>query len=536
MTAPSPRSLCRLAPATAAVVLAIASGVAAVRYGSSVAGGADSYGYVSQADLWVQRQLRMHEPLVREVPWPSADWTLSPLGYRPAFERNGDIVPIYPPGLPLTMAVFRVLGGSRAPFLVVPVLGALGICLTYWLGARVSGPSSGLLAAAWLATSPTFLFSLMSPMSDVPAMTWWLLAVVLLTLDGRAAALASGLVAGLGVMTRPNLVPLAVVLTLWTARGLMRERSLAGPSAQRIALFIAGVIPGCVAIGLLFDSWYGSPFQSGYEPLGSVYSWSHARPNALNYSRWWLETLSPLALLAFVAPWSMSRSAAKGRLGQRRARDLAWMSLAFFAVVLGTYVFYLPFDAWWFTRFLLPAYPLLVVSSAAVLATNLDRMRPATRAVVASALCLGLMAWGITSASHRGTFAFGEGELKYPRVARFIAVRLPQRAVILTKQHSGSVRYYAGRLTVRFSLLEPGWLDAAIDYLQIRGRPLYILVEDWEQAEFRARFADHTPIGRLDWPPLAEYRGPSGGTVYVYAPRDRARYLRGDSIVTEPIR
>jgi hypothetical protein len=370
----------------------------------------------------------------------------------------------------------------------------------------------------------------------VPATTWWLLSIVLLALGRRAAALASGLTTGLAVMTRPNLVPLAGVLALWALRSVIRERSITGRSAQRVALFVTGVLPGCAAVGLLFDHWYGSPFQSGYEPLGSLYSWAHARPNTQNYSRWLLESLTPLALLALVAPWVMARSDSEDDLGRAGARDLAWVTLLFFAVLFATYVFYLPYDAWWFTRFLLPAYPLLVVSSAAVLTRSLSHIRRATQAVVVGALCFGLAVWGLTSANRRGTFAFGEGELKYPRVARFISARLPPRSVILAMQHSGSVRYYADRVTVRFSLLEPGWLDAAIDYLRTRGRSPYILVEDWEREGFRARFAAHTPTGRLDWPPLAEYRGPSGGKVYLYAPGDRIRYVRGEPIVTERIR
>ena len=505
-----------------ALLCTVATAVLALTTGSHVAGGADSYGYLSQADLWTRGSLRVSQPLVHQVPWPSADWTLSPLGYRPAFDRNGDIVPIYPPGYPLTMALFRSVGGPRAMFLVVPLLGALGVWCTYWLGRRVAGPLAGALSAVWLASSAAFLNSLLAPMSDVPAMTWWLLAVVALTSVRRVAALAAGLAASAAILTRPNLAPLAVVLAiplLWSA---FRERTISGPAARRAVLFAVGVIPGCVAIGLLFNSLYGSPLQSGYDRFGAMYAWAHAWSNVPNYATWLIETATPLIALAAVAPWAIGRGH-------------AWLALGFFAVLFASYAFYLEFDSWHFVRFLLPACPLLIVSSAAVVSKALARLHPGRRALAAGVISVGLAAWGVTLAERRQVFTIPDGELRYERVARFIVTRLPERTVVITLQHSGSIRYYADRTTVRYDRLEPRWLDPAIDYLREQGRSPYILLEDWEEPAFRARFAERSALGRLDWPPAAEYRTAGGTRVHLYAPGDRARFVRGEPVVTERI-
>ena len=51
--------------------------------------------------------------------------------------------------------------------------------------------------------------------------------------------------------------------------------------------------------------------------------------------------------------------------------------------------------------------------------------------------------------------------------------------------HSGTVRYYAGRVTLRFDLLDPAWLDRAIAWLEARGHHPYILLEDWERRSSR---------------------------------------------------
>jgi len=54
--------LLALAPALLAAILGLF-------FGSHVASGADSYGYVSQADLWLRRTLIVEEPLASEAPW-----------------------------------------------------------------------------------------------------------------------------------------------------------------------------------------------------------------------------------------------------------------------------------------------------------------------------------------------------------------------------------------------------------------------------------------------------------------------------------
>jgi len=47
------------------------------------------------------------------VPRPQAEWSLSPLGYRPGL-GPGLIVPTCPPGLPLVMAAAAGIGGPGA--------------------------------------------------------------------------------------------------------------------------------------------------------------------------------------------------------------------------------------------------------------------------------------------------------------------------------------------------------------------------------------------------------------------------------------
>ena len=78
---------------------------AGLRWGAMVAGGADSYGYVSQAGYWQRGGVVVQEDIIRPSPWPGAALTWSPLGYRPSPHRPDAIVPLYAPGLPLLMAL-----------------------------------------------------------------------------------------------------------------------------------------------------------------------------------------------------------------------------------------------------------------------------------------------------------------------------------------------------------------------------------------------------------------------------------------------
>src|SRR6266851_7141320 len=99
-------------------------------WGTHAAGGADSYGYVSQADLWLTGHLRIDQRSFQPPVWPFDDWSFAPLGYKPGPEPH-TIVPTYSSGLPLLMAGAKFVGGSIGLYSVVPLLGGLAVLLTF---------------------------------------------------------------------------------------------------------------------------------------------------------------------------------------------------------------------------------------------------------------------------------------------------------------------------------------------------------------------------------------------------------------------
>ena len=101
--------------AACAAAVAVAVAYAGLRWGVLVAGGSDSYGYVSQAELWRRGTLVVRQEIVRRTPWPLAADTWTPLGYRPSPHVRDGYVPLYAPGLPL-LANRPLVAGEPAAY------------------------------------------------------------------------------------------------------------------------------------------------------------------------------------------------------------------------------------------------------------------------------------------------------------------------------------------------------------------------------------------------------------------------------------
>ena len=280
-----------------------------VAHTSRVAGGADCYGYVSQAELWMRGQLIQTDPLAFTLASRVSPLVFAPLGYQVGPSR-GSIVPLYPPGLPLLMAAAGLAFGREAMFLVVPVCGGLLVMLTYAIGRFVGDRFTGLLSASLLATSPSFVLQLIQPMSDVPASAAWAAAVAFGTWGaGAGPALGSGLAVSVAILVRPNLAPLACAVALLV---VLRP----GPRRLRcVAAFAAGLVPGIVTLAAVNHALYGSPFLSGYGPVRGYFDVAHVAPNLVLYPRWILETQGPFVFLALLAPlvWRRGGPTGSGR-------------------------------------------------------------------------------------------------------------------------------------------------------------------------------------------------------------------------------
>ena len=530
-----------------AILLALCPAIAGIARNSWTAGGADQYAYVSQADLWLQRNLTVQVPLAATAPWPEALLTFMPHGFRPAVSGPA-LVPVTAPGLPLMMAAVKAIAGHCAMFLVTPLSGALLVWITFAIGRRVGSDGVGL-AAAWLvATSPAVLAMLVSPMSDVPAAAFWASAIYFTLGTSARSALAAGLAASAAILIRPNLAPLAAILVLWkfwiamaglkasTTKGASttKEASTTADRATRVvptfrsALLpmIAGTLPGCLFIAWINNALYGSPLASGYGSLSVLFSLSHIPTNVARYGRWLVESQTPIAAVGIVALLLPVQSIWRTRERQQVAHLLGAIVIAVWAL----YLIYTPFEAWWFLRFLLPAWPAMCLGSAAVL-VRMAQARHFSLRIIACATLAGVGAHNLYYASTHGAFPTGEGEHRYVSIAKMVEQATAPSAVIFTGQHSGPIRYYAGRTIIRFDFLDRAWLDRAVQWLNAGGRRPYFLLEEWEMTEFQQRFSGSNALGTIALSPVVDYRAPGvPGHVYLFDPGQP----EGGPLITTP--
>ena len=522
-----------------AAVAALAVLVVALAWNSRAAGGSDSSCYVLQSEAFARGELTLANPLPGVLPGATPGM-FAPTGFVPSRITPFTAVPICGPGLALAMAAASRIGGRDAVFLVVPVCAALAVWLTFVLGRRLDDEVTGAAAAVLLATSPILIYQSVQPMSDVPAAAVWLAALTATARGDRRGQILGGVCASLAVLMRPNLALIVIPLVFLSFRSFRppstRSRSLRPGKAEATALgsvvsafrrnvlFLLAIAPGLAVMAWLNTARYGSPLASGYGSTDVLFSFAHVGSNLARYPRWLIETETPLLVLALLAPWW-----ARGHPGRA---SLVWVSLTAVALTFATYLAYTVFDDWWYVRFLLPALPVLVVLSVAVLLAP-ARRRPVVRVGAAIAACALVGAWHLHAARTRHVLDLQALESRFAITGRYAGRALPANAVVLAVQQSGSIRYHGGRATIAWDAIPPRALEATIAELTAAGRPAYVALEDAEEPGFRARFSTQ-PYGALDWPPHAEIQGAVRVRLYDFG--ERAAYVSGRRVATEYVR
>jgi hypothetical protein len=499
--------------AAAAAVTAAGLLAFALAWTSRAAGGSDSSCYVLQAEAFARGHATLDNPVARQLPgMPVA--VFAPTGFLPAREY-GRAVPICAPGLSLVMAAAYLVHPS-AVFAVVPVTAALLVWLTFVYGRRVDDEVTGAWAAVLVACSPIVLYQSVQPMSDVPAAAAWMAALVCAARRDDHGALGAGVCASLAVLVRPNLALLVVPLPLLfmefrpTADATRMSLSVFRRNIVRLAVFGLALLPGAALMLALNAVRYGSPLASGYGSTDALFSAAHVYANLLRYPRWVMETQTPFVLLALASPTALWRD--------RSRAWLALVSLLCAALLVATYFAYTVFDDWWYIRFLLPALPMAIGLSVAVLRGAARRLPSSAARVFVAAICLTVAVFGVRVALARHVTELQALESRFRLAGEYAGRALPADAVVIAVQESGSVRFHGRRDTIAWDAIEPDALDDTIARLRALGRPVYLALEDAEEPWFRLRFGGQR-FGGLDWAPAATIDAP--GRVRVYATAQR---------------
>ena len=427
------------------------------------------------------------------------------------------------------MAGAKLVGGQAAMFLSGTALRCrAGACDVRDRPPPRVEPLAGLVAAWLVMASPTYLFMLALPMIDVPVAALWTVAFLFL-LRGNTVLVANGrrphsrdlralrtalrvvnaLLAGLDPLTLAPLVRLVVPASGCCSTGAGRARRRVPTRRDADRAVLCAVASASVAIAMLFKHWYGSPLQSGYGGLDVLFAWSNIVPNLRNYFSWLVETQTIFALAGLLAV--SCRCRASGR-NAPIAGSSSIIGL-FVAVLWAEYCIYLGFDAWWFLRFLLPAWPFMMLGLAALLLAVARRVAQ-FGFVVVTWLVVGSGRYTFDIGQARGAFTLRQSDRQYVAAAQLTRSMTPENSVVFTLLHSGSMRYYGGRMTMRFDLLDKEWLDRAVAWLAERGIASYVLLDGPEVDDFRARFAINSWFDGSTILPLFTIKGPPALELY----------------------
>jgi hypothetical protein len=363
-----------------------------------------------------------------------------------------------------------------------------------------------------MAVSPVFLYHIMWPMSDVPATAAWALAMAF-ALHRRPWL--SGTMVGAALAIRPNLVLLTIGVGLVaTSRSSIThdEETVSAVGQRPLGLFALGILPAAVGVGLLNTGWYGAPWNFGYP--GGLFSFRNIWPNAVQYSRWLVQTQTPFVFLAIPPLLSRRFAPANTSIQDPTVR------IGLLSFVSAIAVSYLPysrfgFDEWTYARFILPGIPVLLIAALGCLRSAKDRFGSKYSVVLLTLVVPLVFAWELTAAKSLGAFSIGNDLDHGVVVARDVSELTPEGSVLFSMFHSGTARYYGHRMTVRYDWLPEDALDAAVDILNTRGLRSYFLLESWEIELARQRFGDRSAIGRLDQPPVKQWNF-SNGMVALY--------------------
>ena len=266
------------------------------------------------------------------------------------------------------------------------------------------------------------------------------------------------------------------------------------------------------AIALLNNTWYGGPFRSGYGTSDALYSLSTLWPNLQRYPAWLVRSHSIVALL-FLAPLFLMK---------RPGLDRRGVLLLLYGVIAATWLSYLPyfvFEEWWYLRFLLPAIPATLILVAVGIRASARAVADPWGRLFATVLAAVLLTTEVRFAHAQNLPEMRQGEDRYVELGLFVKNTLPANAIVLAIQHSGSARFYSGRPTIRFDLIDDAWVTRAGSALVNAGYQPYAIFEDWELPQVRGRLGLPDEAS-LPWRLVARLREPVGVNVFALAPGD----------------
>jgi len=467
-----------------------------------IAGPNDSGGYLNLAKTLARgdvlgswRALPLDDPAARD-----------PSLYLPSTAKlnaRGEMVPEYPPGLPLLIALASTVLPLAVATSVVLWLHLIAGVLVTRFAARVFGlPDGWAWLAAWLiGLNSVYLFHTLQPQSDGPSLVWITAAVACAwrAREQSGYAWLAGGATAIAVLLRPAnvLCFLPVLACLYDRPKLLLRLALAG-------------LPAALWLFWFNHRLYGSPLLTGYGKVVDWWAWRYIPPTLVAYARWLPEIFTPVILLAFAAPWV------------RALRSHAGVVLTLWAG--GFLVFYVCYWAtysdWFNMRFVLPGMPALVIGGLVALRHwSADRtwefFPTARRSPIwpTVALCAALLGITVSHGWRNDLLLFVHACASHRAPVLWFEERVAGRAAVIAEHASNAVWHYSKR---HFLLRRTHPAVKSPEFLarvEAAGIPVYALNQHWERPDyvFGPQQGDGLPDLPGRWEPVAtlwrgEYR------------------------------
>jgi hypothetical protein len=408
-------------------------------------GAADWYGYYAESLLFRQGQLTM------KTAYPPAQYpAFAPLGFYVAGDK---IIPQYPPGFPLLMALFGLIG---LEFYVNALAGVLTVLLVYLILRNSVSRGMALLFASLWAFLPITMYISVRIMSDLIATLFILLTYYFFT---RNKIFWSGVAFSYAVVVRPTSVLFFIIFLplLFKKKRFWHF------------CFSAGIIG--FLYGLYNWAVFGKPWITGYQGVANELTGTVFFHHFIYYGKTILILMTPLLLIP--ALWALVRRKPHG-----------WF---YFFWLVSFWIFYSFWksgaDSWWYLRFLLPGLPAFFILSAIGMQdirAQLLAWKPRWQTLLNSAsvlILLLLLPYFCTYSIRNWVFFADKGEMYYQATKKMQSL-VPPDALVGGIEMSGPIRLYAGMESFRWD--QPQSFKLMYDFLK-KKRPLYLLIEPWNK-------------------------------------------------------
>lgn len=426
--------------------------------GASYAGGSDASGYFNSTHLFSQGQI--HAPILTIPHFTPSDGNYffqQPLGFTSNSEDQ-TLLPTYPPGLPLHLLIAtQFVSWDHAAILINVLSSLLSGVVIFLLGRKFCHlkPFWAVAATCLIWACPLFVFFALQPMTDVLSTAWCLLAFysAMHFRNHVAWSVLTGAAVGIAVLVRPTnlivMIPILFILRL---------------DLKSWFFLILGGIP--FAGFQIFYNYiaYGKALTTGYGDISSIMKSDFVGHNALHFTHWIPQLLSPTVLLVFGIPW----------LWKYYPRLIPAMGVWIVGLITFYAFYFHSGETWWYLRFILPTFPFLILL-ALMVAQKLSEFIRGSRIRTGISIVLIGIALGYQYHLNRelNVTAVRHSERVYRDTSLWLQEHVPENALMVAMQTSGSLHFYNNYPLIRYDLINPEKFAQIRDSAKQHGQPIY---------------------------------------------------------------